>query len=306
METMKVLYIAGVERSGSTIFQNVLGQAPDLWACGELRQLWHRALLQGRSCGCETEPLAECPFWQQVFERAFGGIGNVQAERWFSYRQRTRTRHFPLLLFPKGGDLLRARLGKYPDVLARLYTAIQDVSGRDIIIDSSKSPTHAWLLDTIPQLELLVVHLLRDPRGVAYSILKRKRQGHPAYSSYSLRHSAVEWGLTNYLSEKLRSVGEMKYKRMHYESFTRTPLEVVNQVLGWVDAEEKGGSWIDGHEVTLSTTHTAGGSPHRFSTGTIRLREDSAWETGLNEEEKRQVERWTGGLMSRYGYDREH
>jgi hypothetical protein len=306
METTKVLYIAGVERSGSTIFQNVLGQASGLFACGELRQLWHRSLLQGRPCGCEVEPLADCSFWQQVFERAFGGIENVRAKRWYSYRRRMRTRHFPLLFLPKGSALLRSRLGEYPRVLEQLYTAIREASGGSVIIDSSKSPTHAWLLGSIAQLEVFVVHLTRDPRGVVHSILKRKRQGHPGYSNRSLWRSAIEWRLVNYLSEKLRSMEGIKYERMRYEAFTQRPLKVVKQILDWVDEEDGDLSWIEGRTVSLSTTHTTGGSPHRFSTGTIHLREDTAWKDNLRSDEMKHVERWAGSLMDRYGYDRAH
>lgn len=306
MEKTKVLYIAGVERSGSTIFQNVLGQAPGLCACGELRQLWHRSLLQGRPCGCKTEPLADCPFWQEVFRRAYGGIENVRAERWYSYRRRMRTRHFPLLFLPKGDALLRSRLGEYPKILNQLYTAIREASEGSVVIDSSKSPTHAWLLGTIPQLEVFVVHLTRDPRGVVHSILKRKRRGHPGYSNYSLWRSAIEWRLINYLSEKLRSMEGIRYERMQYETLTQCPLEVTKQILSWVGVEVEDLSWIEGRTVSLSATHTVGGSPHRFSTGTIHLREDTAWKDNLKFDEMKHVEQWAGSLMDRYGYSRTH
>lgn len=304
MEKTKVLYIAGIERSGSTIFQNVLGQASGLCACGELRQLWHRSLLQGRPCGCQTEPLIDCPFWQEVFKRAYGGIENVRAERWYSYRRRMRTRHFPLLFLPKGNALLRSRLGEYPKIVEQLYTAIHEASECDVIIDSSKSPTHAWLLGTIPQLEVFVVHLHRDPRGVAHSILKRKRRGHSGYSDRSLWESVLKWRFGNYFSEKLRAMEGIKYRRMRYEVFTQRPLNIIERVLNWVGAAADDLSWIEGHTVSLSATHTVGGSPHRFSTGTIRLQEDTAWKENLGSDEVKQVERWAGGLMERYGYER--
>lgn len=306
MEKTKVLYVAGVERSGSTIFHNVLGQASDLCACGELRQLWHRSLLQGRPCGCETEPLADCPFWQEVFKQAYGGIENVRAERWYAYRRRMRTRHFPLLFLPKGDALLRSRLEEYPSVLEQLYTAIHDVSECSVVIDSSKSPTHAWLLATIPELDVFVVHLHRDPRGVAYSILKRKRQGHPRYSDRSLWWSVARWRIGNYFSEKLRAIEGLKYKKVCYETFTKHPLKVTEQVLDWIGTNSENLSWINGSTVNLDTTHTTQGSPHRFSTGTIRLRQDDSWKENLGHDEIKYVERWAGRLMDRYGYDRMH
>jgi hypothetical protein len=98
----------------------------------------------------------------------------------------------------------------------------------------------------------------------------------------------------------------IRYRRVCYEAFTQDPLEIVNQVLGWLGAKADDPSWIEGRSVSLSATHTVGGSPHRFSTGTIRLRQDDAWKDNLDRDEIKYVERWAGRLMDRYGYDRMH
>lgn len=298
---MKVLYISGYERSGSTIFHNVVGQSPGLCACGEIRQIWHRALLQERPCGCGVEPLAECPFWRRVLESAYGDIDNVLPKKWYKYRKRTRNRHFPLIFLPGGEAFLNKWLGDYHGVVHDLYKSISRTSSCSVVVDSSKSPTHAWLLSNISGVDVYVLHLVRDPRGVGYSILKRKRKGHPDYQKYSLHRSSVEWCILNYFSESLKKVG-VDYKRVKYESFIQDPGEVVSKIIEWITRDEVIVSWIKDNTVSLQDTHTAVGSPHRFTTGSIELREDKRWENFLTKQEIKKVNRWAGCLMQRYCY----
>jgi hypothetical protein len=59
---MKVLYIAGWGRSGTTILDNIVGSYDSAFTTGELYYLWRRGLNQGRSCGCGTK-LPHCRTW---------------------------------------------------------------------------------------------------------------------------------------------------------------------------------------------------------------------------------------------------
>ena len=62
---VKVLYIAGWGRSGSTILTNLLGQVPGFFSGGELRYLWERNLAGGHECGC-GEAFLDCKIWSRV------------------------------------------------------------------------------------------------------------------------------------------------------------------------------------------------------------------------------------------------
>jgi hypothetical protein len=299
----QVLYVAGYERSGSTIFHNVLGQVGSLSAYGEVRQLWHRALLQNRPCGCGVEPLRDCPYWRRVFEEAFGGIENIDPKHEYVYRLRSRNRHFPLLLLPGGESAMKFRLNDYFNTVGQLYEALGKVGDGEVVVDSSKSPTHAWLLDAVPNLNVYVVHLTRDPRGVLNSILKRKRNGH-GYTTYTPRRTVVEWMMINSMVEKLESRLNMPYMRVQYEAFVRSPETVLKKVLQWMGIEFHSLPLLDDSTVHMEEMHTAGGSPHRFSTGTVQLREDEGWKTNLEPKEIELAEWWTRGFRRRYGYIR--
>src|SRR5207249_8771406 len=76
---VKVLYVAGSGRSGSTILDRILGQVDGFFSAGELCNLWGRGLLARRRCGCGT-PVPDCPVWGAVLAEAFGGADQVDAE----------------------------------------------------------------------------------------------------------------------------------------------------------------------------------------------------------------------------------
>ena len=57
---VKVLFIAGWQRSGTTVAGNVLGSAPGAAHIGELHYLWMKEHPAGFECGC-GELIFECP-----------------------------------------------------------------------------------------------------------------------------------------------------------------------------------------------------------------------------------------------------
>ena len=76
----------------------------------------------------------------------------------------------------------RRELDEYLDVHHRLYEAVAAVSGADVVVDASKSTAQLFALRRIRGLDLRVVNLVRDSRGVANSwnksgIVKPQSQG---------------------------------------------------------------------------------------------------------------------------------
>src|SRR3712207_7778115 len=73
---VKVLYVVGLGRSGSTILSNSLGQIAGYFSAGELNFIWRHNVLENRLCGC-GRPFRECPVWTRVMDEAFGGVDGV-------------------------------------------------------------------------------------------------------------------------------------------------------------------------------------------------------------------------------------
>ncbi len=66
-------------------------------------------------------------------------------------------------------------LSGHAGVLSRVYQSLAKLTGARVIVDSSKRPAIGTLLRALPGVSHYVVHLVRDPRAVAYSY-KRTRK----------------------------------------------------------------------------------------------------------------------------------
>lgn len=72
-EKIKVLFIGGYGRSGSTLLDRMLGQMEGFFSAGELRYIWDRSFAENQLCGC-GKPFKKCAFWSTVIdETSFDG-----------------------------------------------------------------------------------------------------------------------------------------------------------------------------------------------------------------------------------------
>jgi hypothetical protein len=303
---VKVLYVAGLGRSGSTILANTLGQVDDFFSGGELNFIWKHALIENRLCGC-GRPSRECPFWRSVFEGEFGGQDESLAREMMRLQYSgARTRHIPMMLTEGGRERIRARLGEFLDNTGRLYRAIRSVSGSRVIVDTSKEPAYGYALGMVPGIDLHVLHLVRDPRAAAYSWAKKKRQ--PDSPDREFMHqktptqSAVLWDAWNAAIEALWRQTPEKYLRLRYEDFVADPRSSFENILKLLGEEEADLPLVGEREVKLGISHTVSGNPNRFDTGTVELRQDSEWQKKMKPRDKALVGTLTLPLLARYHY----
>lgn len=305
---VRVLYIAGMGRSGSTLLDLMLGQIPDLVPVGELRFIWKRGLAQNQLCGC-GERFWDCPFWTAVGQEAFGGWENVDVEEVIELEQSVdRHRFVPFLLFPNLWPDYSWRLRRYANILSRLYRGIERAGPGKVVVDSTKDPPFAFLLHRVPGLDLRVVHLVRDARGVAYSWTKKVRKPEQLdkvelMDIYSPAGMGLRWLVYNLFVHVLERFNVPRLL-VRYESLVTSPsdelqrvVEAAGQTLGPDDL-----SFLDSETVELGVHHTVAGNPMRFSHGRIPLRVDEEWKTKLEKSQQWLISLLTWPLMWRYGY----
>lgn len=304
---LKVLYIEGSGRSGSTILDNVLGQVDGFFSVGELRFLWDRHLIEDRVCGC-GQAFSACPVWTAVLDAAFAGTGGIDPAQVVALREaamRLRSTHHTLS--ERGVEALRRRHAPLLDVLSRLYHAVSEVTGARVVVDSSKYPSYGYLLGLVPGLEVSVVHLVRDPRAVAYSWTRHKVDRRSIgdvgpMARYSPASTARGWALWSALCEVYAIAEPVRTLRLRYEDFAADPRGVLDQVLAHVGEQGRALPFLDGRTVALAGNHTVGGNPSRFRTGDVELREDDEWRQGMTTRDKAVVTAWCLPLLHRYGY----
>lgn len=305
-----VIYIAGSGRSGSTLMERVLGEMPGYVNVGELIDLFRRTAALNERCGCGLD-FAQCPFWTAVGARACGdwrpeSIAEVQRLQARVARQRRLPR---LVATSVAGRAFRADVASYAEHYARLYSAIASAAGSACVVDASKWPVQALALRR-GGLDIRVIHLVRDARGVAYSLGKHIVRPHATGEVDVMAHSgaagaAVRWLTCQAEAEVLRWCG-LPVARVRYEDFVRSPSDVVAAALArlGLPPAASGLAHVKGAELDLSPSHGLSGNPTRFRAGKITLRADEAWRTAMPRRDRAMVTAISLPLMVRYGLSR--
>ncbi len=305
-DKIKVLYIAGLGRSGSTLLGNILGQVDGFVSIGEVRGIWQHGLILNKVCGCGAL-FTDCEFWQPILDEAFGGMDEVDPQKMLDLRESwARTKHIPLMLVAPGRRLIRRRLAEYLGNLERLYRAVQTVTGSRVIVDTSKFPSYSFAVGMVPSVDLHVIHLVRDPRAVAYSWLRKKLQPDPETPEYIPQDTPVgtslRWIARNLGTELLWRRSRKRYLMLRYEDFVAEPRKTVGRALELVQEETAPLPHVGEHEVILGANHNIWGNPNRFQSGLVRLRPDDEWVYQMRSQDKALVTTLTLPLLLRYGY----
>lgn len=296
----KVLLIAGEGRSGSTLLGNILGQADGFFFASELRSIWDEPL-----CGCGV-PFRQCDLWEMVLRRAYGDDTEDLARRMWQTRENGfKARYIPFSEASRRvRGLLRARMEDYTGNLESLYQAIQDVTQAKVIVDSSSHVSHAYILRLFSSLDVYMLHLIRDSRGVAYSWKKRKETGQAG--KYMVQRSATRstilWSVANMLGELVGRHYQSKYMRIRYEDFVAEPESTLLRIADLLGEDPTRLPTIESRRVRLNGNHGIGGNANRFKTGDTELRIDDVWRKKMRNRDKGWVTLLSLPLLLRYGY----
>jgi hypothetical protein len=302
----RVAYIAGAGRSGSTLLAMLLGALPGCVSIGELRHMWRRGIQLNQRCGC-GEPFWDCPFWSDVGDRAFGGWDNAPHERMIDLQRRVdRFRQLPRLATMPVAAGVRRTVDEYAVNAGRVYRAVQQVAQASTVVDSSKSPTFAVILQRVPGIDPVVLHLIRDSRAVAHSWSRRRPmpevvEGEAYMATYGPARAAIDWARSNVAIEAAHMAG-IASTRLRYEALVRAaPQELarVRSALGLTAAQA---ALLAAPVVEVGVQHTVAGNPARFSGGQVRLRPDEEWKSAMTARDRRMVAALTLPLLTAYGY----
>ena len=331
---VRVVEITGLERSGSTILDLVLGNHPDIESVGEVGNLtlngWiSRESLRGIdpkrlrvpicTCGGRLDvvyvdaPEDACPFWSSVRREWVERTDPDSIEtypRLRGYFERTK----PKLLVQQYLRLLYERRRRsapfrsYTRLTRTFFESIRAVSGKPVIVDSTKSPVRACALGMTPGIDLYVIHLVRDGRGVIASLRKTFKKDIQAgimwdHKGRPMWKTVVRWIVMNLAAEWVCTrLGPGRTMRLRHEDFVADPegaLERIGSLIG-LDLTEVAEAASSGEP--MQAGHNVGGNRTKKSE-VITLRPDAQeWRTALSPTEQRLSWALMGWLMRRYGY----
>lgn len=309
LTAVPVLFIGGIGRSGTTVFELSLGTDDRVVPLGEVVHLWQRSLIDDEPCGC-GEPFSRCSFWIEVGRRAFGGWHRVDPERVIELKRRIdRTIRVPQLAARVGGTTWSADVREYASYYSRIYRAAIDATGTSLVVDSSKQASLPYVLRYADDVDLRVLHCVRDSRAVAYSWTKQvpRPESTRVEARFMTRYSpallAVKWVQHNLVIDGLR-LGRIPTKLLRYEDWVADPVAAHRSALAFAGLDPRANNDVDHDWVDLPTTHTCSGNPMRFTAGRVQIRSDEKWKSSLPRRSRVLVTALTAPVLATYGYGR--
>ena len=304
---MKVVCITGFGRCGSTLMDRMLGELPEFTSLGEVRDLFDERGFTAHWCAC-GESVTECDLWAPVIADTLATLAIDERQALRLRAQESRQRDIPRLWRQlRHRHQTETSLNPYGILLRTIYECVLRQCETDAVIDSSKFVSDVLILARDPRIELHVIHLVRDPRGAAYSWSRTKedpgKQG-DAMQRFTPFMSSVYWSALNTEVELcLRRFVGSRYQRIRYEDFAEAPQEVLATAVQSWGGRREDLPFVGPNEVRLdTTTHTVGGNPIRFQSGSISLSLDERWRREMPRPELRDATVPALPLLRRYGY----
>ncbi len=188
-------------------------------------------------------------------------------------------------------------LQAYAGYYRKVYDAARELTGARVVVDSSKVAPTALALSHHRGIDLRVLHLARDSRGVAYSwsksVARPETEGSQMMPRLSALSSTSLWSSHNLEIQGLRHRG-VPVVRIRYEDLVADPGPVVERA--WRDLGLAGSGRLPleaPSTIDLSGTHSVAGNPMRFATGRTALRPDTEWQERMSPRD-----RWTVTALS--------
>jgi hypothetical protein len=301
----EVVYIAAAPRSGTTIVSSLLGEVPGIFNAGEVRFLW-KQIVEAGTCGC-GEHLDRCEVWSKALSATTGvAVNGVAGALVKGGAAHSLIRTLPI------GLARRQLLGRLPRALRLhldrtlpIYGAVATARDAQLVVDSSKSPSYAYLLSGSSELTLHLLHVVRDPRAVVYSWLRER--GSAAPRGLRLRavvYHALKWTAWNLWIEGLVKRRSATYRRVGYEDFARAPYTHLSRIVAahGLEVDQIPIAGPDAQLAYLHPNHTVDGNGYRFRVGLVPIRPDDEWRRHMRWHERLVVELLTWPLIGRYGF----
>jgi Sulfotransferase family len=288
VEGPRYLLVASSSYSGSTLLAMLLNGHPDVAAVGETSTSRRESRMDEFLCSC-GRLMEECPFWIDVadrmhragytdfrlanFELGFdpAGHGIVDRLAYGSLRVEVleRIRDAIVWRLPGHRERLRA-IGLRNRAFAE---AVLAATGARVMVDTSKERMRARDLHRWLGMDLRVVHLVRDPRGVVDSALRRGRDGGDE------RRAAERWAKVNdaILRASARLPGDRRLV-VRYEALCADPVRELERIVAFAG--------LDPHLLdpgaAPARSHVLGNRARLRPLGEIRL--DERWRDALTDE----------------------
>ena len=162
---MKIIFILSAAHSGSTLIESILDSHSKIIGVGEISHL-----KKDNICSCGKR-ITECSLWAEILSQKEFGSLLVQRSLINFILGRKK---FHLIDRNKKVILNSTKLINFNFYL---YNKVLEKSKATHLVDSSKSIDRLTFLTQCKKIEPIIIHLIRDGRGVAWSHIRKYKKG---------------------------------------------------------------------------------------------------------------------------------
>ena len=270
MSKIKVVYISSLGHSGSTLLDVMLNQHSDIQSVGEIIFL-DKWINNNHKCTC-SNAIKDCQFWNKILKKDFSRPGKINNTN-------------------------------YMFNSFHLFENIKNVTGKKIIIDSSKSNDRLRLLLNDKRFDIKVIHLIRNGLGVVNSLKKSHEKLAINTEQKTISAGAIKgtlrWVRRNIALSKLMKINNIdNYLKIHYEELCKDPEKELNRICNYIEVDFQ----TNMTKIKLDNCHNIGGGRWRYSKKSMKIQLDEKWRTELNLTSKIVFYFLGGWLNKKYGY----
>lgn len=321
----RLAYLLAASHSGSTLLAMLLGAQHGACSAGELKAT---SLGDSRTYRCSCRKLiCECDFWRGVtqamaareipsFDITNAGTSIFEVRSPYARRILAPLHRGPALELARDAALSlspawRAHRKETDRRNVALVESLLNVTGAQVVIDSSKVAVRLKYLLRNPGLDIKVIRSIRDGRAVSMTYMDdwnfadasdpSLRGGGTGHKRPPVRRSmteaANEWKRSQEAGESLiAGLPRSQWTEVRYEELCANPDATLRRLLEFLD--------LDPNRLVLDfrsrQQHVIGNGMRFDTTSAIKL--DERWKTHLSAEDLAEFDRVAGDLNRRYGY----
>lgn len=278
-EKIKLVLLIGSGRSGSTLIDQIVNMNSNIVGIGEISN-WNTKVFK-EYCAC-GEIVKTCSFWSEVISKVGWRESDFKKYKKYQYEFDAPKRRYVFKINDHANSL------GFDDFLSKnneIFSAISEVSGNSIIFDSSKSPQRAFNLSKSDLLDVKIIHLMRDPRGVVWSYKKSFKKNERAGLQKDMKATSLLKAIYSWLATNSRAFSTVKSANVPtlsvmYEEFCINPDYEIQRILEFV-LDEKPRQKINLSNSLTTESHTIAGNRLRMKRDIV-IKPDFAWKSNLN------------------------
>jgi hypothetical protein len=303
---MKIIYVAGYGRSGSTILSIMLGSHAEIAAIGEARFLLEDWGSPIRSCSCGAA-YTECAFWKDLLSL---GTLELNGDLLRLTRKIEGFGYLPRLLL---GLVSEAECHAYKSHQTAFFTYVKSRARSSLIVDSSKSARGAigrfMALQRLAEQDVYVLHLVRNGLETLNSLLLTGSnwdvEGYRQEGRWPLFRAVLGWTSVNATVSALgRLMGRGRYTLVRYEDLVQDPADTLRRLGQFCGFDPEGIVGRIVRDEAFAVEHVVGGNRVRLQQRVRLWRRGDAPPQASGLKPRQKLVFWLlGGWLNRlYGY----